>query len=479
MPVMTDKIFKKLLLKHLPFKPTQDQEKALDHISAFEVSLKTNPVYILKGYAGTGKTSLISTYVKALNSLGKEFVLLAPTGRAAKVLTNYTGFRAHTIHKQIYHLTTSADGVTRLLPAHNPLRNTIYIIDEASMISDNSTHGNSVFSSRSLLDDLINYVFSREKNKVMLVGDTAQLPPVGLNISPALNYEYIKSAFNLVAYAYEMKEVRRQALDSGVLSAATELRNKISSFNEALPYFSVSGFKKDIVCIDDGNELEELLIRTYSSRDFEKGIVVCRSNKRANLFNQQVRNRILQFENEIEGGDFLMVVKNNYYWLDDKSQAGFIANGDLIKLVRIRKTEEMYGFQFAEVEIELLDYPEEKEIEVKILLNTLNADGPGLTEEDSQLLFARIEEDYMDIPERRKRIGKMKKNPWLNALHVKFGYAMTCHKTQGGQWPFVIIDQGYLTDEQINTEYQRWLYTALTRSTDKVFLVNFKDEFFD
>jgi exodeoxyribonuclease-5 len=441
--------------------------------------LKTNPAYILKGYAGTGKTSLLGAYVKALTEIGKQFVLLAPTGRAAKVLANYTGFRAHTIHRQIYHLTTSPEGNMRLMPAYNPMKNTVFIIDEASMINDNSSQGDSVFNTRSLLDDLINYVFSRERNKILLVGDTAQLPPVGLNISPALNFDYIKNVFNLAAYSFEMKEVRRQALDSGVLNAATELRQKISSFDQELPYFSIPGFKKDVIRIDNGTELEELLNHTYSGRDFEKGIVVCRSNKRANLFNQQVRNRILQFENEIEGGDFLMVVRNNYYWLDEKSQAGFIANGDLIRLVRILKVEEMYGFRFADVEIELLDYPEEKEIEVKILLNTLGSDGPGLTESDSQQLFEKVEEDYIDIPERRKRMGKMKKNRWLNALHVKFAYAMTCHKTQGGQWPVVIIDQGYLTDENINSEYQRWLYTALTRSTEKVYLVNFRDEFFD
>lgn len=475
---MTIELFKSLLLNQLPFEATKDQEKAIGHISAFELSEKPNPTYILKGYAGTGKTSLISAYVKVLKVLGKEFVLLAPTGRAAKVLTSYTGFRASTIHRQIYQLSTAADGNTRLLPAHNPMKNTVFIIDEASMINDNGSQGDSVFSSRSLLDDLVNYVFSQHRNKLLLVGDTAQLPPVGLSISPALNFEYIKNAFSLSAYSFEMTQVRRQSLDSGVLTAATELRNKISSLSQELPYFSISGFRHDVTRINDGNELEELLNQTFSGRDFEKGIVVCKTNKRTNLYNQQVRNRILQFENELEGGDFLMVVKNNYFWLDDTSKAGFIANGDLIRLVRIRKVEEMYGFTFADVEIELVDYPEEKEIEVKILLNTLMADGPGLTNADQQVLFEKIEEDYMDIPERRKRMGKMKKNPWLNALHVKFAYAMTCHKTQGGQWPVVIIDQGYLTDDKINTEYQRWLYTALTRSTNKVYLINFKDEFF-
>jgi len=475
---MTADLFKSLILNQLPFDATHDQQKAIGHIAAFEVSRKPNPVYILKGYAGTGKTSLISSYVKNLRILGKEFVLLAPTGRAAKVLANYTGYKSHTIHRQIYQITTSADGQSRLLIAHNPLKNTVFIVDEASMISDNSTSGDSVFNTRSLLDDLINYVFSQDNNKLVLVGDTAQLPPVGLDISPALNLDYIRNGFNLAAYSFEMTEVRRQSLDSGVLTAATELRNRISLQNQELPFFTTKDFKKDVIRINDGYELEELLTQTFSGRDFEKGIVVCMTNKRANLYNQQVRNRILQFENEIEGGDFLMVVRNNYYWLDEKSETGFIANGDLVKLIRIRKIEEIYGFNFADVEIEFADYPDEKEIEVKLLLNTLMSEGPGLSNTDQQLLFERVEEDYMDIPERRKRIGKMKKNPWLNALHVKFAYAMTCHKTQGGQWPNVIIDQGYLTDERINVEYQRWLYTALTRSTEKVYLVNFKDDFF-
>ena len=472
-----DEIYNKLL-GLLPFDPTDDQEYAIGHISAFEASTKNNPLYILKGYAGTGKTTLISTYVRFLQLTGKNFMLLAPTGRAAKVLTKYAGNRAHTIHKHIYTLITTPDGYNRILPAHNPSENTIFLIDEASMINDNSSLGDSLFSARNLLDDLVNYVYSRKNNKIVLVGDTAQLPPVGLDISPALNLDYIKSAFDVSAFAFEMTEVRRQSLDSGILFAATELRDKIGSQDQTTPFFTTTGFKTDVIRIDNGNDLEELLNLTFSGREFENGIVVCRTNKRANLFNQQVRNRILQFENKIEGGDYLMVVRNNYFWLPDESKAGFIANGDLVKILRIRKTEELYGFQFADVEIQLLDYPEEKEIEVKLLLKTLDADGPGLSTEDQQLLFNKIEEDYSDIPERRKRIAKMMKDPFLNALHVKFAYAMTCHKTQGGQWPLVIVDQGYLTDEMINIEYQRWLYTAITRSTDKVYLVNFKDEFF-
>ncbi len=467
-----------LLTEMLPFEPTSDQESALEHISAFHLSKKNNPVYILKGYAGTGKTSLMSAYVKVLRKLHQISVLLAPTGRAAKVLANYTGSKAFTIHRQIYQIEMTGDGIGRISLAPNPFTHSVFVIDEASMINDNSG-GDGFFNRNNLLDDLINYVFSRPGNKLLLVGDTAQLPPVGLDISPALDIDYVKNGFNVTAFSFEMKQVKRQSLDSGVLLTATTMRDKIRLENTELPFFSPSTFKIDIKRIDNGYDLEELLQETFSGKDFENGIVVCRTNKRANLFNQQVRNRILQFENEIEGGDYLMVVKNNYYWLDENSKAGFIANGDLIRLLRITKIEEMYGFNFADVEVELLDYPDEKEFSVKIILTTLTSDGPGLPEADRETLFSNIEEDYMDIPERRKRMNKISNNPWYNALHVKFAYAMTCHKTQGGQWPAVIIDQGYLADEMINKEYLRWLYTAMTRSTDKVYLVNFKEEFFE
>ncbi len=420
----------------------------------------------------------MSAYVKVLNKQHQMFALLAPTGRAAKVLANYTESKAFTIHRQIYQINMTGDGIGSISIAPNPFTHSVFIIDEASMINDNSG-GDGFFNRNNLLEDLINYVFSRPGNKLLLVGDTAQLPPVGLDISPALDIEYVKKSFSVTAYSFEMKQVKRQSLDSGVLLTATTMRDKIRLKNTELPFFSPSTFKIDVKRIDNGYDLEELLQETFSGRDIENGIVVCRTNKRANLFNQQVRNRILQFENEIEGGDYLMVVKNNYYWLDENSKAGFIANGDLIRLLRITKIEEMYGFNFADVEIELLDYPDEKEFSVKIILSTLTSDGPGLSGADRETLFSNIEEDYMDIPERRKRVNKISKNPWYNALHVKFAYAMTCHKTQGGQWPAVIIDQGYLADEMINKEYLRWLYTALTRSTDKVYLVNFKEEFFE
>jgi exodeoxyribonuclease-5 len=468
----------KALQSHFDYHPTEDQHKAIGHLSAFELSKKPSPLYILKGYAGTGKTSLISAYVNYLASSKKQFVLLAPTGRAAKVLSHYTGFQASTIHRRIYQIFTTKEGLQKMLLAPNTSKNTVFLIDEASMINDESRQSESFFPARSLLDDLMTYVFSNTANKMVLVGDTAQLPPVGLQLSPALEIEYIRSAFSVTAFDFEMTEVMRQSEDSGILYSATLLREKITAQNSTLPFFRISRFKSDIVRISDGYEFEELLQQTFINSEAEDAVLVCRSNKRANLFNQQIREHILQRESILEGGDALMVVKNNYYWLDAESKAGFIANGDLLTVLRVTKTEEMYGFQFADADIQLLDYPEEKALSVKLLLSTLKAEGPGLSREDGNLLFSRIEEDYFDIPSKSGRMNKMRKNPYLNALHVKFGYALTCHKTQGGQWPLVIVDQGYLSDEMINTEYLRWLYTALTRSTAKLYLINFNEQFF-
>jgi exodeoxyribonuclease V len=465
------------ILTNFPHEPTQDQQTAISHLAAFEASTKPNPLYLLKGYAGTGKTSLVSAYVKTLQQTETDFVLLAPTGRAAKVLSLYTNCQAFTIHRFIYQLATGKDGISRLYLAHNPLVNAVFIIDEASMIGDNSQSGDSIFGNRNLLDDLLNYVFSREGNKLLMVGDTAQLPPVGLNISPALDINYIKSTFSLIAYEFEMKMVMRQSLNSGILASATRLRENISSGNSEPPFFFEELFKNDVRIIKNGSDFEELLQNTYQDKETQNGIVVCRTNKRANLFNKQVRNQILQRESEVEGGDLLMVVKNNYFWLDKQSTNGFVANGDMIRIRRTINIEKLYGLRFANAEIEFMDYPDEKQYQVKILLDSIDADGPSISEQTERAFFEIVEKDYEDIPERRKRLEKMRKNPYLNALRVKFAYAMTCHKTQGGQWPLVIIDQGFIKDEMANVEFLRWLYTALTRATSQVYLVNFNEAF--
>lgn len=468
----------KLLLEHFALIPTSDQQRAINHISRFHTSDKQNPAYVLKGYAGTGKTSILGAYVKTLVQTGQKFVLMAPTGRAAKVLSSYTGRTAHTIHRYIYFIVTASNGVPRVTLGKNKLHNTVFIVDEASMISDSNINNEGGFANRSLLDDLIEYIYSSSGNRLVLVGDTAQLPPVGLNISPALDYEYLKSSFNLTTHTFEMKEVMRQSLDSGILNSATLLREKLSDQDSNLPMLKLDGFKSDVQIISDGNDFEEILQDTFYDNTESRGVLICRTNKRANIFNEQIRSGVMQKESEIDSGDTLMVVKNNYFWLDEKSKAGFIANGEMIEILRLVKIEELYGFRFAEAEVRLLDYPEEQEFTVKLLLDTIMADGPGLSNENKNLLFENILEDYQDIPQRRQRIAKLMVNPYFNALHIKFAYALTCHKTQGGQWPIVIVDQGWLADEMINTEYLRWLYTAFTRATDKLYLINFREDFF-
>ncbi len=465
--------------RHFHYEPTGDQKTAVRHLAAFGISLKYHPMYLLKGYAGTGKTSLISAFVNLLHETGRRFVLMAPTGRAAKVLAQYTGFASYTIHRRIYRTVTQKNGSRKLILSQNKMQNTVFVVDEASMISDYSLDKNMMASQGSLLDDLMQFVFSQSGNKLLLVGDTAQLPPVGLDISPALDVEYLRGAFNLTAFSFEMREVMRQSLDSGILKSATFLRRKIEEGVTHPPFFVRQNFEQDVQIIEDGYMLEDLMQTAFSGSEDTGSIVVTRSNKSANLYNQQIRSRIQLRESVLEAGDKIMVVKNNYFWLPADSKAGFIANGDMAQVVRINHLEELYGFKFAEAEIRLADYPEEKELTVKLLLNTLDAPGPDISDVEQRQLFDEVERDYMSIPQRRKRLAAVKKDPYFNALHVKFAYAITCHKTQGGQWPVVFIDQGYVNEQQLDIEYMRWLYTAFTRATQKVFLMNFKDEFFD
>ena len=468
----------KSIIDNLSFEPTADQKIVAKHLGAFSMSQKVNPVYLLKGYAGTGKTSMISAYVHTLKQSNIKFVLLAPTGRAAKVLAQYTGNKAHTIHRSIFQFMTNRDGTTNIILANNKMKNSVFIIDEASMIGDDSQVNNSLFSRNSLLDDVFQFVFSQKGNKLVLVGDTAQLPPVGIILSPALDVKTLNNAYSITSFDFEMKEVMRQSLESGILLSATTLRRKISSGSTSLPFFTVKKNSDDITIIEDANIFEDVLISTFSGNSIEDGVIICRSNKQANLYNNQIRNRILMRESEIETGDLMMVVKNNYYWLDKGSSAGFIANGDIIRIIRFKKIEELYGFRFADVDVQLLDYQDEKEISVKLLLDTISSNSPGLSEKDNRRLFESIEEEYIDYSNRRTRLNKIKANPYFNALHVKFSYAMTCHKTQGGQWNNVFVDKGYIKDDSINIEFLRWIYTATTRSTTKLYLIGFDKEFY-
>ena len=461
------------LIQSFGFEPTEGQSIVLYHLSAFLLSQKENPTYILRGYAGTGKTSLVKALVKTLPSIGMRYVLMAPTGRAAKVLSSYTRQPASTIHRKIYQAKTFPDGSIRIARAENKSKNTLFIVDEASMIGEQREFGGS-----SLLDDLLSYVFSGDNCRLLLIGDTAQLPPVESSESPALNCNYLKSEFPITAATYELTEVKRQALASGILYNATDIRQLLGQnlYEYHLPIFHLDGFN-DIERIAP-ETFEEMLYNVFANSADNEAVIVCKSNKRANMFNQAIRGRILNIEGEIATGDKLMVVKNNYFWADGNDAISFIANGDMAEIRKIKHFDEMYGFRFADVELGFTDYPDAPNVEAKILLDTLNSNSASLTEEESKRLFAAIEEDYMDIPNRRDRYKEMKKNPWFNALQVKFAYALTCHKTQGGQWNTVFIDSSLNLKETLEVEDLRWLYTALTRAQERVCFVNFKEEFF-
>jgi exodeoxyribonuclease-5 len=473
---METKAFVQRLFNEFPYPPTESQKNLIVSLSRFILETADRKLFVLKGYAGTGKTTVVSTIVKNLHFVQKESVLLAPTGRAAKVLSAYSGARAFTIHKHIYFLSTGIDGGVRMMLGFNKHKNTIFMVDEASMIPDNSVSTDSgLFSSRNLLDDLINYVYSGKNCKLILIGDTAQLPPVGADESPALHLEFLKNSFHLEVGSYELTEVVRQSLESGILANATGIRKNIETESSSLS-INVKDYP-DVIRIN-GIELEDFLNDAFSRSGNEETVVITRSNKRANIFNQEIRKRILFLEDEISTGDYLMIVRNNYFWIDKGSRTGFLANGDIIEIMRILKYEELYGFRFADITIRLTDYPDEKDLTVKILLDTLSIDGPALSSSGSNRLFEEVMKDYEEIPSRRGRIEKVKNNPYFNALQVKFAYALTCHKTQGGQWERVFIDQGIIREDQVNKEYFRWLYTAFTRATKVLYLVNFNDRFF-
>jgi ATP-dependent exoDNAse (exonuclease V) alpha subunit len=467
---MTRQELTQVLLRSFGFEPTDGQRIVLVHLAAFLLSTKKNPTYLLQGYAGTGKTTLVTTLVRTLPRLGMDYQLMAPTGRAAKVLSGYTGKLSSTIHRKIYRFQQFGDGSLRMTRAQNKAKNTVFIVDECSMISDDYSNG------RSLLDDLVNYVFSGENCRLLLIGDNAQLPPVGLENSPANDINVLRNSFSLTVASYQMTEVMRQALESGILWNATELRRRFLS-EVSLPLFKANGFD-DVHCIDP-QEFEELLRQSFNGRSSNEAVIICRSNKRANMYNQAIRARVLQEDGEIATGDKLMVVKNNYFWTDESQKVSFIANGDMIELMRINSTEEMYGFHFADVDIQLTDYQEEPNLSVKILLETLTSDSPALTQDEADRLYRAVEEDYMDIPNKRDRYKAMRQNPYFNALQVKFGYALTCHKTQGGQWPMVFIDAPFIPDgETLQTSDLRWFYTAVTRAQQQLYFVNFKNEYF-
>lgn len=467
-------IFRQQMLSFFEHQPTEDQEKLIRMLEDFLRSKEQNPIFLLKGYAGTGKTSVLGAFVKTLTHFKLKTRLLAPTGRAAKVLSLKSSKEAFTIHKQIYRRNSSVDENSGMVLAPNLHTNTVFIIDEASMIGDFSVLNDGSVAARNLLDDLLEYIFAGKNCKLILLGDEGQLPPVGCEHSPALNKEYLKNNYlSLTITDFSLTKVLRQADASGILHNATLLRSLTE--NENLQ-FETKGYS-DFIRLG-GDEFQDTLESSYSNHGVEETIIITRSNKRANAYNNQIRGRILWFEEILCAGDCLMVVKNNYYWVDDQTKMGFIANGESLKVIRVKRTEEMYGFEFARIIVKFVDYDELPEMEVLVFLESLQAEGPSIPRLRLKELFFAVEKDYAHEKNKQKRYALILKDPYFNALQIKYAYAITCHKSQGGQWEHVYIDQGYIDPEMINTEYYRWLYTAVTRASEKLFLVNFPDESF-
>lgn len=467
--------FLTLFREQIPHEPTSGQIEAMLQMVDFLYRREPKQLFLLKGYAGSGKTTLISALVRVFANLKKRTVLLAPTGRAAKIFAAYSGAKAYTIHKHIYKI-SHKDGFVKIRRRMNENTNTLYIVDEASMISCES-NPDELFGSRKLLTDLIEFAFETANNKLLFIGDDAQLPPVQSNESPALNLDFLTSYFDVDVSTYQLTDVVRQAQDSGILYNATLLRNILFRGKIEMPFFSLLNFD-DIQRINS-MELEDELNRLYSHYDTEDIVVVTRSNKRAYIFNNEVRNRIFYRENKLTTGDFLMAIKNNYYWIDELSEVGFIANGDMLEVTSITKMQELYGFNFMDIRARLCDYPNHPDIDFKIILESLETEGASMTGEQMRQLYYEVAKDYEDIPNKRARFLKIKSNPFLNAVQVKFSYSLTCHKTQGGQWKVVLIDLGYFDENKMDKEFIRWLYTAITRATEKVYLVNFDERFFN
>ena len=469
----------RLVLSHFPHQPTESQLSACHLLTQFLFDSDPLSAFLLRGYAGTGKTSLVSALIQSAPALRIRTLLLAPTGRAAKVLSTYSHHPAYTIHKKIYTTVTDTSGNMRIARAQNKHSYTLFIVDEASMIGDTTQDG-ALFGHRSLLDDLLQYVAEGNHCRLLLLGDAAQLPPVGAVESPALLADRLLSVLPLKLFECELTDVVRQQSGSGILQNATGLRHQIAHYGlygkVQLPLLRVEGFA-DVVRLP-GEELEETLFRAYEEVGEEGVAFVCRSNKRANLFNQAIRSRILFREGMLNAGDYLLVVKNNYFWADDDATMSFVANGDIVEVLSARHFEEMYGFHFADVTARFVDYPDAPPLECKVLLETLHSESPSLTRVEQQQLFDAVMEDYADLPSKTARMQELKKNPYYNALQIKFAYALTCHKSQGGQWPIVFVDQGYMTDDMLDKDFLRWLYTAFTRATRTVYLLNFEERFF-
>ena len=465
---MNTRIFQEKIKSNFQFSFTIEQEKLTQQLSDFILSISTRNIFLLKGYAGTGKTSLISALVNSLYSVNKKPLLLAPTGRAAKVLSKFSKRSASTIHRKIYWINSNKNGNTYIKLKENTHTNTIFIVDEASMIPESSDKG---FGNRSLLNDLIHYVYDGIGCKLILIGDTAQLPPVHLEISPALSEDFLSQNYSKEILSFSLSEVVRQEKSSTILLNATSIRKQITEHHFELPNFIIND---DVIRIESGDELQESLEDNYNKSGLTNTIILCRSNKRANIYNQQIRSRIRYLEEEISTGDLLMVVRNNYFWLGDKNKSELIANGDIIEVLSVNKINDKYGFKFANITIKLLDFIEDKELDVLVMLDTIKLETSSLSYEDYQKLYNEISKEYKGVDAKKK----IKENRYLNALQVKFSYSITCHKSQGGQWENVFVDLGYFKKEMLDLSFLRWLYTAITRASKKLYLINFHNDFF-
>ena len=457
------------ILQTFGFTPTAEQAHALDVFSLFMTDRSEHVVMILRGSAGTGKTTLAGSIVKALTALKQKMILLAPTGRAAKVFSLNAGHAAYTIHRRIYRQKTAAD-LSSFNLNDNLNRDTLFIVDEASMIS-NQGYGESAFGSGYLLDDLMQFVYSGQNCRMLLIGDKAQLPPVGEDESPALMADVLRG-YGMKVYECDLNQVLRQELgeESGILWNATMIRQMVThDAMTQLPRIRLKGFAD--ICVVPGDELIESLASSYSRVGLDETTVITRSNKRANIYNQGIRNQVLDREDELCRGDQLMIVKNNYFWTEGSKDIPFIANGDVAVVQRCRNVHELYGFRFAEVTMQFPDY-DDYELTATVMLDTLTTEAPALTREQQEQLYNAVLEDYQDIPLKSDQIKKLKSDRYYNALQIKFAYAVTCHKAQGGQWAHVYLDQGYMTDDMLTPDYIHWLYTAFTRATEKLFLVN-------
>ena len=463
--------FEEQLHQHFQLTPTSGQKALFRKLGHFMEDESERSVFILKGYAGTGKTSVLDAFLKAAPSLGYHTVLMAPTGRAAKVMNHYTGRYASTIHRKIYIQKVDAgSGSMTFRLQKNKEEDTVYVVDEASMISELGEMG-----SNGLLRDLVLYVFGGKNNKLLLVGDEAQLPPVNLPVSPALELQHLEGHYHARVFSHTLTEVMRQNAGSGILKNATDLRAQLHE-DTIRVQLTVRGFRDFFRMTSE--RIEDGIRYAYDKYGQENTIVLTQSNKNAVLYNQFIRNRINYSESEIDNADILMVVKNNYTTLNSESQAGFLANGEFVKVKRLGREEEMHGFRFLHVTLSLVDYPDDPEFDTLILLDTLYSHAPSLTREQNQALYESVVNDYSWVKSAAERRKMVREDRYLNALQVKFAYALTCHKAQGGQWDAVFIDQYYLREETQSPEFVRWLYTALTRGIREVFLVNFPDQLF-